>query len=132
MNALQSYFLHIETTEFWFYSMLFYTDLGYQEACETYAEDESGTDGGSYVQFALNITNLPLNVPLSFCLPKQCDNTKFFKPTMDKLTAMLDEMLALLKTKVNFDTLYDKVSDSRIDTQLLRQFTALAYNDTTI
>jgi hypothetical protein len=39
---------------------------------------------------------------------------------MDKLTAMADKALDLLKTKVNFDGLYDKVEDSRIDTRLIR------------
>jgi len=63
---------------------------------------------------------LPLKIPLSVCLPKECQDPIYFQPTMDKLTAMADKALDLLKTKVNFDGLYDKVEDSRIDTRLIR------------
>jgi len=84
------------------------------------------------VQFALNVTELPLTLPLSFCLPKECMDTAYFQPTMDKLTAMTNEMLALLKTKINFDNLYNMVEDSRIDTRLIRQLTAIVSNQTEV
>jgi|DEB0MinimDraft_12_1074336.scaffolds.fasta_scaffold128073_2 hypothetical protein len=54
MNAMQDYFLRLETDQYWFYSMLFYTDLGYYDACEEYArssDSEYGSKivGGAYV-----------------------------------------------------------------------------------
>jgi hypothetical protein len=66
--------LRIEKDQYWFYSILFYTDLGYMDACEEFAQVE----GGAYVQFVLNLTELPLKVPLSFCLPKACHSASDF------------------------------------------------------
>ena len=46
LNAMQNYFMKIEHLEYWIYSMLFYTDLGYQNACETSAQ---GGNNATYI-----------------------------------------------------------------------------------
>ena len=124
-NAMQEFFLNIEHTQYWFYSLLFYTDLGFKQACE------ESIDEGSYTQIALNLTHVPLSVPLSFCLPKECNSEAEFADLMKTATTMGDGLLTDLKKTVNFDDLYSKVANDTLNTAILRQFTALVSNDTT-
>ena len=60
--------------------MHFITDLGKPDHCRDQA-------AGNYVQIYANVTGLPLNVPLSFCLPASCNEMQPFHD----LTAALTE-----------------------------------------
>jgi hypothetical protein len=81
---------------------------------------------------ALNLTHVPLNVPVSMCLPKECNSEAEFAGPMKQLTSMGDGALTTLKKQVDLDDLYSKVVNDTINTAILRQFTALVSNDTTI
>lgn len=53
--------------------MNFLNDVGYMEQCEAQIDS-------SYVQISIGMTNLPLIIPLSVCLPKSCgDGAVFLK-----------------------------------------------------
>jgi len=53
--------------------MNFLDDVGYMEQCEAQIDS-------SYVQISIGMTNLPLIIPLSVCLPKSCgDGAVFLK-----------------------------------------------------
>ena len=76
----------------WFYGELFYTDLGWKNECEKYA----GENGGSYVQISLNITNFPINFPISVCLPQECDDVKYFDNLFKIITSKVNKFILIL------------------------------------
>lgn len=86
--------------------MLYYSDMGSMPRCEQYAEGR----GGSYVQTYFNITNFPIVIPLSFCLPKECNDTAYFKNFTAKLEAMIGTALNMVKKRVDIDSLYPKLA----------------------
>ena len=128
MSALQDFFIHIERTQYWFYGLLFYSDLGSKKSCETYP----GEHGGSYVQFGINITHFPMNVPISVCLPAECANQSLYLNTTKKIQAMTNELLIEFKKKVDLDDLHNKIEPEFEDGPLLKQILALVTNDTFI
>lgn len=83
--------------------MLDYSDMGSMPNCNSYASE----NGGSFVQVSLNITNFPINIPASFCLPKQCNDSALFKGFQDKIESMANTLLLILRSKLNLDELYE-------------------------
>jgi hypothetical protein len=70
--------------------MHYYTDLGSMKQCEEEV-------GGSYVSFALTLSMFPLQVPLSFCLPKTCDKHELFYDIVSGLNENTDKLLTTAK-----------------------------------
>jgi hypothetical protein len=61
-----------------------------------------------------------MNVPLSFCLPKECGHEAIFQPLMQKLTVMANNLFGKLHEKVDFDNLYYQIPNNTLDSQLLK------------
>jgi len=59
------------------YSMNFLNDLGFMPQCEDQLELDA-----SYVQFNIRLTDLPLVIPMSACLPKSCGDKELYKKLM--------------------------------------------------
>lgn len=82
------------------YSMMAYTDLGNMKLCE---DPQQGN--GSYVQFLGGITDVPIKLPLSFCLPKSCSSASDLQPLASKIQKSTNSALNGLKTGVDFNDL---------------------------
>ena len=54
-----------------FYSLHFYSDLGYPNACHQEAN-------GSYMQAVVQLPPMPLGIPLGLCLPAACNSSEYF------------------------------------------------------
>lgn len=63
----------------------------------------------SYVQFSIGMTNLPLIIPLSVCLPKSCGDGKVFLKLMATLQYKGNKIIDFLKTQVDFDHIRDSI-----------------------
>jgi len=57
------------------------------------------------------MTHVPLNFPLSWCIPKECNNTELFNPTLGELTKFLNKNLNIIKESTNLDALHDNIPD---------------------
>ena len=86
------------------YSMNFLNDLGAMPQCE----DQSALNA-SYVQFNIRVTNLPLVIPMSACLPKSCGDKEIYKRLMAELQLKGNNLVELVKKLVNFDTLHGRI-----------------------
>lgn len=75
VNAMQSWFLNLTHADYWFYSQMYYSELGYMSQCEQYASP----DGAAYVQFTTNLTDFPMTIPVSLCVPIECNDVKYFQ-----------------------------------------------------
>ena len=128
-KALAQYFIEQDSTDYSFYGTQMYSDLGYKKACETDADDGKG---GAYVQFAMNLTHVPLVIPISLCLPKVCGDEALFKTLMDYGNKLAANALALAHQKIDFDRLYYSVPNGTIDTVLGKQLAGLVYNGTSL
>lgn len=67
------------------------------------------------MQVVANLTDLPLHLPLSFCLPKECDSKHFFMDLVKKLEAKTNELLVPLKEKFNFNNMSEYVGVNHYD-----------------
>ena len=92
--------------------MNFLNDVGYLEQCEAQI-------GSSYVQISIGLTNLPLIIPLSVCLPKACGDGAVFLKLLATLQYKGNKILDFLKTIVDFDHTRDSIP-SGLDQALLR------------
>jgi hypothetical protein len=88
---------------------LIYSELGYQKECE---EDTNQGNGGSYLQFTLNLTDVPLQIPTSLCLPKECGKAEYFAPLMEQANTVANNLLQVAQKHIDFDGLYSKVSNT--------------------
>ena len=107
------------------YSMHYYSDLGYIRQCEDSVD-------GSYVQFNLGVSNVPLKLPLSFCLPKACGNNTNFDYMLKTLMRKTNNVLDFIKLYYNLDDLPYKIEQGWIDTNLKEQLAALINQRTTV
>lgn len=83
-----------------FYGGLYYTDIGYGEECNTVAD-------GSYQQVVIHLdSHLPVRLPLSMCLPKQCNDSSYVQPILDGVVAAANKGSAGIKAKMSFDEFY--------------------------
>lgn len=89
-----------------FNSITYYTDLGFIENCQNDLE-------GSYVQFVGNITHIPLQLPMGFCLPKECKSAQYFTPFAEALESKTNHLLDSLKQKVNLEDAYYKITPKK-------------------
>jgi len=72
-----------------------------------------------------------MTIPVSLCLPIECNNITYFKSMISTMNAKTQASLASIKEKINFDGLYSKVSNTSRDGPLLKQLTSLVTNRTT-
>ena len=68
------------------YSLHYYTDLGAYDQCASNAD-------GSYMQIALNLSEFPLSIPLSFCLPKECSSVTMLDGFVEGMNMQADMLL---------------------------------------
>lgn len=86
----------------------------------------------------LRLTQMPLGIPLSFCLPAECNRSSYFQPLLDKAASTVNKALNKLKETVNFDDLYAQLpatlfkSSKGQDQQLVSQFAGLVGNVTEV
>ena len=125
-------FMKLEQPRMWAkvnYGMMGYTDLGYQKECE-----DENQGNGSYVQFLGGLSELPLKLPLSFCLPKSCADKAHFLKIAETLEAKGNDVLAELKKDIDFDNLIDLVDaqpgEARGAPLIAKQLTGLLSNTT--
>ena len=78
----------------------------------------------------INITELPLKIPISLCLPAECGSESYWTAITDEFTSILNSAVINLKKTTDFDTLYAKVPNNTADTRLMRQLAGLVTNDT--
>lgn len=50
---------------------------------------------------------MPLGIPLSFCLPSECNSSTYIQPTLDKAQDDINKILNNAKKSIDFDNLYD-------------------------
>lgn len=129
-------FLEDDTVLRNFYAGLYYTDVGYPEQCER-------VTGGKYQQMVLTLTHLPVRIPLSFCLPKQCNDSSYIQPYLNEAAAFANQVLDQVKAKQSLDGLFDLLSTPEVDNllfkftgdqdkQLLQQFTSIVNNQSQV
>ena len=128
MNAVQQHLLNWNSplsSNRNYYSVHYYTDLGYPNFCKSEAD-------GQHVQIAMNLTELPLKLPISLCLPKECATKLDFDHLVSVLEASTNSLLEKLKQNVDLDTLAYSVPNNTQDTTLARQFTAIISSKTQV
>ena len=124
-------FLQPNVSSLNFDSLHFYSDLGYANACHQNAS-------GSYMEVVLHVTQMPMGIPLSFCLPPECNKSAYFQPLLDDAASTVNKALNKMKETVNFDDLYHELpsaffkSSKGQDQQLVSQFTGLVGNVTEV
>ena len=82
------------------YGLMGYTDLGFMKDCE-----DVDLGNGNYMQFLAGVSQLPLKLPVSFCLPKACDDKVYFESITKTLVDKGNNLLTTLKTEIDFDNL---------------------------
>lgn len=122
----------IKDSKFWFYSNLIYSDLGNMRQCEDPYASSDPSKNGAYVQITINLTDVPLQIPLSFCLPKECNKKEYFASIMTKVQAMADKLMVVAHEKIDFNAMYSKINGTDHLAHLGRQFSALTSNDTKV
>ena len=75
------------------------------------------------------MTNLPLVIPLSICLPKSCGDGAVFLKLLATLQYKGNKILDFLKTIVDFDHTRDSIP-AGLDQDLMRQLAAVANHNT--
>ena len=81
--------------------------------------------------------HVPLNIPLSFCIPKVCNDTDIFNPALKTLSKYTNEKLESVKKVVNFDDMHNVLIylyeySGEHSRYLMAQTANLMGNDTTV
>lgn len=57
------------------------------------------------MQIALSLSQFPLKIPLSFCLPKECNSASILDDFVDGMNMQADKLLTQAKQYINFNEL---------------------------
>ena len=83
------------------------------------------------MQFSANLTHVPLRIPISFCLPKECNNSQYFNPLTEQLDSRVHKLLVFVKEHVNIENVYyDLPKGNSSSNKLAHQAVMLANNQT--
>lgn len=91
-------FLQENVTTLNFDSLHFYSDIGYPFTCNNKAN-------GSYMEVVLRLEPMPLGIPISLCLPAECNSSDYFQPLLDSAVHGVNKFLDNAKKTMDFDNL---------------------------
>lgn len=107
--------------------MMGYTDLGSIKACE---DPQQGN--GSFIQFLAGITDVPIKLPQSFCLPRSCSSASDLAPLAAKLEKSANSAIDGFKSGFDLNNLRALVPPNKIGSSLVIQLTGLIFNETQV
>jgi hypothetical protein len=80
----------------------------------------------------MTLSKFPLQVPISFCLPKVCNTHEQFDDLVIGLNENTDKLINTAKQFINLGDLYSMVPEKTNTTSLIKLVTNLFYSDTEI
>ena len=79
----------------------------------------------TYVQIKAKVTHVPLQIPFSLCLPKQCGSSDTFEYFMVRLSLYSNSMVDVAKSYLDFDALDKLFPEISTSNRVMRQVVQL-------